>query len=328
MHSHSACAGIGPAGTGRAERAATGGQDPVAPTPATFSAGFRGADARWRPKALAVVLLAHALILAGMAASRPEPRPETEKTLLASLILAEAATAEATQAQDAAPMAKAALPQPSPATRTPPVETPRPSVETSPPAPPDTTLQASAVPRPLPATEPLPVRPAPAPALPAKPEPRPEPVVVKSEPVPSAVPAPVPAPVTAPAPALPAAPAPRPDAETPPAARAMPAALPGKPDDVKRYIAALMRQLNRHKTYPAELKKTKTEGRVVLQFSLDRSGRLTAASVKQSSGHPELDRAALEMLARANPLPAIPDFMARDELALAIPVEYSLITDR
>lgn len=327
MHSHSACAGIGPAGTERAERAATCGQDSVAIAPATFSAGFRGADAPWRPKALAVVLLAHALILAGMAASRPEPRPETEKTLLASLILAEAATAEATQTQDAAPMAKVA-PQSSPATHTPAVAVPHSSVVTPPPSPPDATLQAPAVPRPQHATEPLPVRPAPAPALPAKPEPRPEPVVVKSEPVPSAVPAPVPAPVTAPAPVQPAAPASRPDAETPSAARATPAALPGKPDDVKRYIAALMRQLNRHKTYPAELKKTKTEGRVVLQFSLDKSGRLTAASVKQSSGHPELDRAALEMLARANPLPAIPDFMARDELALAIPVEYSLITDR
>jgi protein TonB len=65
-----------------------------------------------------------------------------------------------------------------------------------------------------------------------------------------------------------------------------------------------------------------------VQFRIDRDGHLLTSDVKQSSGHPELDRAAMDMLVRAEPLPAIPDFMNRDELALAIPVEYSLITDR
>jgi protein TonB len=104
--------------------------------------------------------------------------------------------------------------------------------------------------------------------------------------------------------------------------------LPGNPDAVRNYINAVMRQLHRHKTYPRELKKAKVEGTVVLEFTIDRDGRLCASSVQRSSGSPELDRAALDMLARADPLPAIPDFMNRDELALAIPVEYSLITDR
>jgi protein TonB len=104
--------------------------------------------------------------------------------------------------------------------------------------------------------------------------------------------------------------------------------LSGNPDDMRKYIAAIMRQLNRHKTYARELKKAKIEGTVLIQFTIDREGRLLASGVKQTSGHAELDRAAMDMLARANPLPAIPDFMNRDELALAIPVEYSLITDR
>jgi len=111
-------------------------------------------------------------------------------------------------------------------------------------------------------------------------------------------------------------------------ANSSPASLPVNDDEFRRYIASIMRQLHRHKTYPRELKKARIEGTVVLQFTIDRDGRLLASNVKQGSGHDELDRSAMEMLTRANPLPAIPDFMNRDELALAIPVEYSLITDR
>ncbi len=111
-------------------------------------------------------------------------------------------------------------------------------------------------------------------------------------------------------------------------ARATASSLPGNPDEVRDYLAAVMRQLNRYKTYPRALKKARIEGTVIIQFTIDHDGQLLASAVQQGSGQADLDRAALDMLARANPLPAIPDFMNRDELALAIPVEYSLITDR
>lgn len=247
-------------------------------------------------RGLAAVAIAHGLALAGLVTLRPSPVPVPETLLTASLILPEAPIHD----------------EPSP-----------PVVEP---------------------IKPEPVRPAPVNLEPVKPEPikpepakmelpRPEPVLAVPEATPVAVvpvtPKVEPA-VTRPEPKVEVAP-PAAQAAVPavaPVARATPAALPGTKDDVRKYIAALMRQLNRHKTYPAALKKAKIEGRVVLQFTLDRSGRLVASSVKQGSGSAELDRAALEMLARANPLPAIPDFMERDELALAIPVEYSLITDR
>ena len=89
-----------------------------------------------------------------------------------------------------------------------------------------------------------------------------------------------------------------------------------------------MRQLNRHKFYPAALKKAKTEGKVVLQFTLNQAGEVTASRLQAGSSHAELDQAALQMLLRANPLPANPAYMNRNSLTLSIPVEYSLITDR
>lgn len=173
--------------------------------------------------------------------------------------------------------------------------------------------------------EPEPVAPMPKAPPPAEPEPRP--VLTAPDPAPASTA------FTAPPPPADPTPVPAEAAARAPAAADAPSrttldALPGDPDELRSYLAAVMRKLNRHKTYPRALKKAKVEGTVVIEFTIDRDGHLLASGVKLGSGYVELDRAAMDMLASANPLPAIPDFMHRAELALAIPVEYSLITDR
>ena len=97
----------------------------------------------------------------------------------------------------------------------------------------------------------------------------------------------------------------------------------GNPQD---YFSLLIAWLNQHKDYPPGVKKKKQQGTVVLAFSIDRSGTVLTSRVQESSGYPLLDQAALDMLARANPLPAMPDSMPRQRLRLAVPIEYSLVT--
>jgi len=102
----------------------------------------------------------------------------------------------------------------------------------------------------------------------------------------------------------------------------------GRARDNSAYFAEILERLNRFKRYPAELRKEKIEGRVVMKFTIEADGRVVAASVARTSGHEELDQAAREMLASASPLPAIPAAMHRAQLTLSVPVEYSLLTER
>lgn len=103
--------------------------------------------------------------------------------------------------------------------------------------------------------------------------------------------------------------------------------LGGRIGNPRDYFSLLIAWLNQHKDYPPAVKKKRQQGTVVLAFSIDRSGTVLTSRVQESSGYPLLDQAALDMLARANPLPAMPDSMPRQRLRLAVPIEYSLIME-
>lgn len=89
----------------------------------------------------------------------------------------------------------------------------------------------------------------------------------------------------------------------------------------------VLAHLAAHRFYPAAARKDKVEGIVKVRFTVDSAGRLRAQAVLSGTGHPLLDAAALEVLARAEPLPPIPPEMHRQQVTLTVPIDFSLITE-
>jgi len=108
------------------------------------------------------------------------------------------------------------------------------------------------------------------------------------------------------------------------------ASSPGSDPRAKRaeedYFAQLSAYLNRRKSYPAEARQARQQGIVVVRFTVDRAGNVSAVSIKRGSGHDLLDRATLELLQRVAPLPRMPAAMQRDSLTISLPIDYSLRT--
>lgn len=91
-----------------------------------------------------------------------------------------------------------------------------------------------------------------------------------------------------------------------------------------RWQARLSAWLNRHKRYPSGPKRKGEEGTVQVAFTIDPSGRVTSSRVTRSSGNPEFDKAALDMLRRASPVPAPPKEIAKASMPIAVPVVFNL----
>jgi protein TonB len=64
-------------------------------------------------------------------------------------------------------------------------------------------------------------------------------------------------------------------------------------------------------------------GRVVLSFTVSRSGSLLSARIAKSGGHPALDQATLAMARAAAPFPPMPAGMNRASMSFTVPVQYN-----
>ncbi len=90
------------------------------------------------------------------------------------------------------------------------------------------------------------------------------------------------------------------------------------------YVTVLLAWLERHKKYPQRARARRQEGVMRLFIAIGRNGQVLEGRVEQSSGHPLLDRAALDMLARAKPLPPLFGNIPGERFEVIVPVHFFL----
>lgn len=96
-------------------------------------------------------------------------------------------------------------------------------------------------------------------------------------------------------------------------------------DVLSHYEQAISSWIQRFKLYPEQAKKSRITGDAVLRVRIDRRGNVRYNALESSTGYPELDRAALEMVRRANPVPPVPaDYPASEVIEFLIPVSFRL----
>ncbi|QKY10470.1 energy transducer TonB [Janthinobacterium lividum] len=79
------------------------------------------------------------------------------------------------------------------------------------------------------------------------------------------------------------------------------------------------------KRYPGDARQRKRAGAAWVRFQVDREGKLLASELVTSSGTVLLDREALQVLERAQPLPAPPDnVLHQGTVTVTLPVSFKL----
>ncbi|OFA02808.1 transport protein TonB [Janthinobacterium sp. HH107] len=104
------------------------------------------------------------------------------------------------------------------------------------------------------------------------------------------------------------------DSDTPPASAA-PAS----------WQSRVLSHLAHFKRYPGDARQRKRAGAAWVRFQVDRDGKLLASELVTSSGTVLLDREALQVLQRAQPLPAPPDkVLHQGTVTVTLPVSFKL----
>ncbi|MEP2760548.1 MAG: energy transducer TonB, partial [Hyphomicrobiales bacterium] len=89
------------------------------------------------------------------------------------------------------------------------------------------------------------------------------------------------------------------------------------------YKGKVVAKLRRAKRYPKQARREKLTGSVRVTFTISKNGSVSGVRVSRSSGHPILDKAALDMVRRASPMPKFPKDMKRTRMSLHVPVQFS-----
>lgn len=84
----------------------------------------------------------------------------------------------------------------------------------------------------------------------------------------------------------------------------------------------LLGHLEQHRRYPRQAERMRQEGTAYVRFSVDQRGHVANAKIERSSGNALLDKATLDTLQRASPVPQPPSELAPYPVDVMVPVEF------
>jgi protein TonB len=90
------------------------------------------------------------------------------------------------------------------------------------------------------------------------------------------------------------------------------------------WMRAVTERVRQFFYYPEAALVTRTTGVVTMHFSVRRNGRIDRLEIKKSSGNQALDKAAADVLQKAQPLPPIPDRMHVDRVDGDLPINFGV----
>jgi protein TonB len=102
------------------------------------------------------------------------------------------------------------------------------------------------------------------------------------------------------------------------------AAAAADPNLLNRYAAQLASALKQRLRYPESARLQGISGVATIRFTMQRSGRITGASLVRGTGHAVLDQAAVATAAPGTSLPPAPDSIPQQQFTFSVPLRFNL----
>jgi protein TonB len=90
------------------------------------------------------------------------------------------------------------------------------------------------------------------------------------------------------------------------------------------WMRAVSERVRQFFYYPAAALAVRRTGLVMVHFGVRRNGQMERLQISKSSGDEELDKAAIDIMQKAQPLPPIPDRMHTDRVDGELPINFGV----
>lgn len=93
---------------------------------------------------------------------------------------------------------------------------------------------------------------------------------------------------------------------------------------LKGYWASVNQVMKVKRSYPRAARRLGLEGTVLLKLVVNRNGKIVSVTVARSSGHKQLDNAAVADVKKIRRVPELPSVLKRDSMTFHFPMDYVL----